>query len=194
MEIPAAILGDIASLPARSVVAISGYGGAGKSTAASAIGEILDIPLVGVDAFIIDRTRADYRLWECMDFARLEREVIVPFLDGQPVRYHVFDWETNTACGVRELPAAERLLVEGVGLFRPELLRHFSRKIWVHCSLEVAGARGKKRDREVYHNPQDEAWDGVWKRNDEECFRAFRPLAVADHILNNDYFSPEVLG
>ena len=185
MLLPEAILQDIASLPPRSVVVVSGFGGAGKSTVAAHLGQALGLPVVGVDEFIIDRTLSDYHRWELMDFARLEREVIVPFLLGRLVRYKVFDWKANTPRTERELPAADRLLIEGVGLFRPALLRHFALKIWVDCPLEEAIGRGKRRDRDVYHHPHDETWDGIWKRNDQECFDAFQPLATADRILPN---------
>lgn len=51
--------------------------------------------------------------------------------------------------------------------------------------LDVATARGKKRDREVHKNPQDEEWDGSWKRNDEEYFNAYKPKEMADLLISN---------
>ena len=64
-------------------------------------------------------------------------------------------------------------------------LKYFVYKIWVDCPIGEGIARGKKRDREVYHNPQDESWDGVWKKNDEEYVKNFRPKEYADIIINN---------
>jgi len=120
-----------------------------------------------------------------MDFPRLEREVLAPFHEGQSVRYGHFNWLKNMIGETRDLPATKRLIVEGVGLFRPTLLKYFSLMIWVDCPLEESIRRGKKRDREEYQNPQDEAWDGIWKRNDEECFQQFKPKQTAHFIVDN---------
>ena len=76
-------------------------------------------------------------------------------------------------------------MVEGVGLFRPVLTRYFSLMVWVECPLEEAIRRGKKRDREVYNQPPDEAWDGVWRRNDEEYARSCQPAKIADAVYDN---------
>ena len=51
--------------------------------------------------------------------------------------------------------------------------------------VEEAVARGKKRDREEYHNPTDECWDGVWKENDLEYYTTFKPKESANFVLKN---------
>ncbi|MBI2025370.1 hypothetical protein HYT04_01085 [Candidatus Kaiserbacteria bacterium] len=132
-----------------------------------------------------DRT-ADYSRWEGMDYARLKAEVIDPFLAStNPIRYGHFDWETNGINKTEEVAHHGVLIIEGVGLFRPELKARFGYKVLVDCSVSEATKRGKMREREEYHNPQDENWDGIWKRNDEEHFEAHSPKDTADLIFNN---------
>ena len=77
------------------------------------------------------------------------------------------------------------IIVEGVGLFRPELMKYFAYTIWIDVPIDVAIARGKKRDREEYDSPNDELWDGMWKKNDEEYVAAFKPQEVADFVYSN---------
>lgn len=120
-----------------------------------------------------------------MDFNRFEKEVCTPFRAGQnPIEYGLFDWNENRVTKREYVHHAGRLIVEGVGLFRPELLHYFAYKIWIDCPIELAIARGKKRDREEYHNPQDEKWDGIWKKNDLECYQAYTPEKIADEVIH----------
>jgi len=119
-------------------------------------------------------------------FCRLEKEVLQPFLqEKDPIRYGHFNWDENKITETKEIPHTGYLIIEGVGLFRSELLKYFAYKIWVDCPMGEGIARGKKRDREVYHNPQDENWDGVWKKNDKECLENFQPKESADIVINN---------
>ena len=185
MNIPEQLIQRIALLQSPAIIAVSGFGGAGKSSVASMLGGKIGAPVVGVDSFFKDRTISNYAHWEIVDFQRLEREVLQPFIERKSVRYGHFDWGKNAIGESRDVPVTDRLIIEGVGLFRPALLDYFSLMIWVDCPMPEAIQRGKKRDREECNNPQDEAWDGVWKRNDEECFHKFNPKNTAHFIIDN---------
>lgn len=165
MQIDQQLIEKLSTLKPPAIIAISGFGGAGKSTTAHKLATILHAPVVCVDQFGIDRIIEDYTHWKGMDFERLEKETLIPFSKGE---------NSGTI-----------IIIEGVGLFRPELLKYFSYKIWVDCPQDIAMARGKKRDREVNKNPQDEKWDGAWKRNDEEYFNTYKPKDLADFIISN---------
>ena len=121
-----------------------------------------------------------------MDFDRLEREVLIPFSTGMKrINYGGYHWGENKITETKSVEHGGLIIIEGVGLFRPELLKYFSYKIWVDCPQEIAIVRGKRRDREVHKNPQDEKWDGTWKRNDEEYFNTYKPKEIADLIISN---------
>ncbi|MAG12475.1 hypothetical protein CL630_01550 [bacterium] len=186
MNIPKLILEKISSLKTPVIIGVSGLGGVGKSTFATSLGEIIHAPIVGVDSFMKDRPTEDYSLWEIMDFPRLEKEVLKPMLANKTTfSYGHFDWEQNGIIGRREIKHQGLLIVEGVGLFRPELKKYLKLTIWVDCPVEEAINRGKKRDREEYQNPQDEYWDTIWKKNDQEYLEAYHPEKTADIIVNN---------
>jgi uridine kinase len=126
----------------------------------------------------------NYNLWEIMDFVRLKKEVLEPFLNKEEViKYGHFDPKINMISGTLEIKNTGHIIVEGVGLFRPELLKYFAYKIWIDCPIEIAIERGKKRDREEYGNPTDELWEGLWKNNDLECYKKFEPRKVADYVI-----------
>lgn len=186
MTTDAEVLEKIRSLAKPAIIAISGFGGSGKSTVAEEIGKKLSIPVIGIDSFTKARDLTDYSLWENVDFKRFEDQVLVPFTRGDSlITYGHFDWGTDGIHHQEEVKNDGYLIVEGVGLLRPELMKYFSYTIWVDCPLEEAIARGKKRDREVHLNPQDEKWDGIWKKNDLEYLETFTPNEKADLIINN---------
>jgi uridine kinase len=176
----------ILQLQNPAIVGVSGFGGAGKSTVATCISEQTGIPVVGVDSFMKSSTNTHYSNWDIVDFARIEREVFQPFLKGEnSIRYGHFDWDKNNITETKEVAHNGYIIVEGVGLFRPNLMQYFAYTIWVDCPTEEAIARGKKRDRDVHHNPQEESWDGVWKQNDEQYLQNFHPKEMVDIIISN---------
>lgn len=183
MQIPETVIQTLKELPAPTIVAISGFGGSGKSTAASILSELLHAPIICIDPFGEGRGIEDFSNWEGMDFKRFEQEVLIPFSEGiNPLSYHSWRHE-------EKVPHGGLLIVEGVGLFRPELLKYFSYKIWVDAPQDIALERGKKRDADRRNNQPDDAWDskwdGPWKRNDTEYFETHKPKEQADLIIEN---------
>ncbi|MGB1248735.1 MAG: uridine kinase family protein [Chitinophagales bacterium] len=174
---------EIKALASPTIVAISGYGGSGKSTLAKHLAKELNTNIVCIDSFAKDSQLKSYNYWNVMDFQRMEREVILPFLaKKETITYGDFNWENNQIDKHVTINNTQLLIIEGVGLFRPELIDYFSYKIWVDTSLEKSIAQGKKRDKEQYNKSLDEYWDGVWRKNDIECFEKYQPLAIADCI------------
>jgi len=180
------IIETIQKLTVPYIVGISGFGGSGKSTFANRLASEIQAQIIGVDDFFTTMERLHYKHWEIYDYERLENEVIKPFLSGNTwLSYRAFDWEKNELTGWKATPVDEVLIIEGVGIFRPELMNYFSYTIWIECPIEIAIARGKKRDREQYGVAQDERWDGIWRDNDMQCYREFDPLENADYVVKS---------
>lgn len=185
-KIPEQLVETLKKLPQPVLIGVSGFGGSGKSSTAKEIGRELDAPVVGVDSFQKKGAfNTDFSLWKIMDFMRLKNEVIEAFLNGKEIRFTHFDAEKEVISNEVSIENKGILIIEGVGLFRPELVKYFSYKIWIDVPMDEAIARGKKRDREEYGNPTDECWDGVWKKNDLEYYSQFKPRENADFILTN---------
>ncbi len=175
------LLRSVSGLPVRSLIGISGFGGSGKSTLAARLSAEIDSPILSVDSFFKNNSGLSFSCWEAIDYERLLHEVLVPYKNGGgTVSYHHFDWESNSSSTVRSIGTGVRLIIEGVGLFRPGLLEYFDYTVWIDCSLEVAIKRGKARDRNEYGVDNDLLWDGVWRRNDQEYFERYEPDKKAD--------------
>ncbi len=181
------IIEKINSLPEPVLIGISDFGGSGKSTFALVLGKKLGAPVVGIDSFSKSNIHESYEFWDVMDFKRLEKEVLKPFVSGsQNIKYGNFDWGANKLGEEISLDNNGIIIIEGVGLFRPALIKYFSCTIWIDCPIQEAIARGKRRDREEYNNPQDEYWDGIWKKNDIQCFENFSPKANVDFVIKHE--------
>ena len=186
MEIGTNVLEALKDLQKPIIIGVSGFGGSGKSSFSKELGNKLHIPVVGIDSFQKTNKHAEYSLWEIMDFTRLEQEVIIPFIkEERVIKYGHFNSPTNSIYKTVEFENNGLLIIEGVGLFRPELLKYFTYKIWVDLPVDEAIRRGKKRDREEHGDPKDEFWDSIWKENDQQYVETYKPKENADLVVSN---------
>ena len=165
------------------IVAISGFGGAGKSTLAAALAkEFEPAAVVSADDFILGQLGERCPDWRSIDRRRLVRTVLDPARRGSPIRYQQYDWANDRLGEERKVPSAPLLLVEGVGIMHPDLLPYFDLTVWIDCPLEIAAERGRLRARENHGVDQDALWRDVWVPNDRDYFDQFRPDLLADVI------------
>jgi uridine kinase len=174
---------------ARIVIALSGFGGSGKSTIAKALLETLgDGEIIHLDDFIHDQLSQRSDSWEGFEWDRLVEEVLRPIAEGADVvEYGVYHWPSNKIVEKRKVALPKYIILEGVGLIRDNLKKYFDVTIWIDVPLVVATERGKRRDVEEYKVPHHaELWDTIWTPNDADYFRKFVPNEKADFLLKNE--------
>jgi uridine kinase len=186
MDAPDAVASKVAALRIRRphlVVGISGYAGSGKSTLARDLVSRIDgAARIRGDDFL-DPTRSHHRSpdWDGVDRARLLRQVIAPFRAGQAASFQRFDWSNRSLADPEPIPDASVLVVDGIGLFHPDLNGAFDLAIWVETEPAIAARRGAERDRELGRK-HDALWTDVWVPNDHEFDHTFNPRQFADAI------------
>ena len=87
-----------------------------------------------------------------------------------------------------EILANKYIIIEGsLWLIQDKFKSNFNKTVWINVPQEIANARGKKRDNEVYGVDHDELWDQVWGPRETESFNKLHPDKNADIPLDNLY-------
>lgn len=169
---------------ARVVVGVSGFAGAGKSTLARLLVSKVrgSIRLRGDD--FLDPTRSHKRSadWDGVERTRLRLEALEPFRHGERMSIRCFDWTARKLGAPELLPDASILIVDGIGLFHPELNDLFDLTVWVDADITTAAAQGKARDLDLGRD-HSTLWDEVWVPNELDFFKRFKPRDQADLVL-----------
>jgi uridine kinase len=174
---------------ARPIVAVSGFGGAGKSTLAVALRDRIDGAVVaGSDEFHTNFALGRSADWACVDRARMIEQLLDPFRLRGEIRYQRYDWHTNEPGEWRTTSGGARcLIVEGVGILHPDLLPFFDLTVWVDVPPADAMARAVQRNLLQGAGPEDaELWRTVWAPNDRDFFAKHRPRERADLVYVNE--------
>jgi uridine kinase len=166
------------------IVAISGFGGAGKTTLTKRLAEALNADsnssataeIVRMDAFFVEEWDVRGDDWPCYDRDRLIEQVLRPARAGETITYQGFDWQHAVSGRWETVSPCQFLLVEGVSALHPPLLPYYDLTVWVDCPLEEATERGVRRDRDefgiadaAYH------WNERWMPNEQDYFAKYRP-------------------
>lgn len=164
------------------LIALTGFGGAGKSTLAAVLADALaDAAVVSLDDFWAptrDRPGAD---WDAFDRDRLAREVLVPARAGQTIRYRPPVWPSGEPGPWRTIAPGAYLIVEGVSALHPSLRSYYDLSIWLDCPLPVATARGIARDRDAGLD-NEATWRNLWEPNERAYFARHRPDQAATFL------------
>ncbi len=165
------------------LIAIEGFGGAGKSTIANKLAEILGSAFViSIDDFIV-KEKLTESSWDkgSFDRARLEQQVLIPITNGRPASYQKLLWQTNQLSNPVPVPDVDFLIIEGISTYHPDIKNYYDYKIWVETPIDLANERGHARDGSS-ENAQH--WE-LWSQNDLNYQQKHHPELVADFVVEN---------
>jgi uridine kinase len=160
-----------------SVVALDGYGGAGKSTLADHLGEVLRAEGLRVDLVHTDDfASADNPLnW----WPRLIDQVLRPLRDGVAARYQRYDWDLGRLAEWHSIEPGGLILLEGVSASRNAFRRYLSLTVWIDTPADERLRRGLERDGEQAHDQWDE-----WMAGEVAWGNAEKPWNRADIVIS----------
>ena len=165
------------------LIAIEGFGGSGKSTIASRLAESLGSAFViGIDDFIV-KEKLTEPSWDtgAFDRTRLERQVLTPIANRQPVSYQKLIWQTNQLSEQMTVPNVDYLIIEGISSYHPDIEKYYDYKIWIDTPIDIANKRGHARDGS---NENAQHWE-LWSQNDLRYQQKHHPEVVADFVIKN---------
>ena len=168
-----------------TVIGISGFGGSGKSTLAAALADVLTAPVVSTDEFATEAVMQPSEDWNGIDRARLVRQILRPLREGErQIAYDSSgDWTASSTTSKTLELDGNRFIVEGVGLFHPDVLPFFSLTVWIDLDPRESGRRGVARDARAGHDDRS-IWHDVWGPNDLRFAEKFDPKAHADIVID----------
>jgi hypothetical protein len=121
------------------LVAVDGYGGAGKSTFAARLAAALDgAAVVHTDDFATGEPGVEW-------WPRLQQEVIVPLSAGATARYRRWDWEAKRLAEWHTVEPMPAVVIEGVSSARRAAAGQLAYAIWVDAPGELRLERGEAR-------------------------------------------------
>ncbi len=148
-------------LGAVRLVAIDGFGGAGKSVFAGRLsGALGGAPVVHTDAFATWDDQFDW-------WSRLERELLAPLADGRAARFRATDWSTGRDGPIVEVAPEPVVILEGVSSGRRAVSDRLTDLIWIEADPDVRLGRGIERDGEA----KRDQWR-VWMAEEDKHFAA----------------------
>ena len=165
------------------VVGVSGYGGSGKSTLTrQLVARLPGAVRIRGDDFL-DPTRSHKRSsdWDGVERLRLVSEVLTPVREGRTSMFRPYDWSRGELGVAEQLPYAEVLIVDLIGLFHPDALPSIDLAIWCDLDLETSAQRGIDRDAGM-GRIHDRLWRDVWLPNERDFEDQFAPRTRADVV------------
>lgn len=130
------------------------------------------------------------------------KEVLLEPLSSGSLRYKtaVFDWETNSEVieSEQEAKSDSILVMEGIFLFRPELVNYWDMKIFIDVDFKITMQRGIERSIKNGSSTSREDLEVKYKSRyipgQQMYFDEANPKQIADIVIdNNDYENPFIV-
>lgn len=162
----------------RGLVGMDGMCGSGKTTLASRLGQILEIPVFHMDDYYLpfSQREADWKniCAGNMDLCRLEREVLLPLSRGQAVRTFRYNCrQDKMAKDNRE--AASFAIVEGTYSLHPRIRSFFDLTFFLSVADRLQKSRLEAREGTNYQNFLE-----LWIPMEKHYFQELDPKKNAD--------------
>lgn len=175
---------QLASTRPSVLIAIDGFGGAGKSTLASALATETGAAVIQTDDFyrVMDegqRAELDpeegYRQY--IHWERLRDQVLEPLRSDSPAIYRRYEWTSGKLGDWRQVDPRGTIIIEGVYTCRPELLSFYDVTIFLRASRELCLSRLRNRG----ENP--EIWIQRWAAAEDWYLENELILEMFDFIM-----------
>ncbi len=158
------------------LLAIDGYGGSGKSTLAKEIqSEFPGSEIITLDDFATSTNNG-------ADRKRFLEQVLIPLSNSKEANYQKFDWSEQKLTDWKVVKPEGLIIIEGVSMLGEDFNPYYDFRIWIDCPHEIASKRGMNRDKNEYKVDNDEKWEQIWIKEEQEYAKT-EPWKRADLIV-----------
>jgi uridine kinase len=127
------------------LVCVDGPAGSGKTTLAEAVAAECRRRGLSVSLVHLDDVLVGWRGLEELG-PRVHRGIVRPLAAGASGRYRRYDWLAGALAEEQQVPAADLVLLEGVGAGHPGYADRVAALVWVEAPEAVRLRRGLERD------------------------------------------------
>lgn len=176
MQLTDALL-ELCSAQTPSIIAIDGPAGAGKTTLANNLGLALSTSL-RVNVIHMDDL---YNGWDralSEDLTLTLSAICRNHLAANPLKFSKFNWAANEFDEPISVPAADLLILEGVGSGQSAIRENLISLLWIDIDYNQGLARVLERDGQSLENQMQK-----WLVQQEQHFRVEGTQNAADFIL-----------
>jgi hypothetical protein len=172
----AELAAKLRSLPPRCgdvrLIAVDGYGAAGKSTFAGRLAAALDgAPVLHTD---------DFASWEdLVDWWPNVARVLEALAAGRSARFRAYDWALRKPGRLTSIAPSENVVLEGVSSGRTEFEPWLSAVVWIETPQVSRLSRGVARDGESMRDQ----WL-AWMNAEDEFFARDRVADRTDFLVD----------
>lgn len=153
------------------IIAIDGFGGAGKSTLAKELQtELESATIVAVDDFYLFGVKSDADKSN-FDRARLTEQVLKPLRQGGQASYQKSVSIDIPLSEYFDVPQVDYVILEGVSSLHPDIAQYVDYKIWLDISADDAKKRMMNRDKAQGQDHGEEFWS-----HHTDSYQAYKDL------------------
>lgn len=165
------------------LVAVDGFGGAGKSTFAAAFAAAAGsggagVAVVHLDDLVLGGEGG-------VDVERVHAHVLTPLLADRTARFQRYDWERRRLAEWITVAPAGVVVIEGVSALRREFGDPWDLRVWIETARERCLQRGLERDGEG----SAALWE-AWMAEEDAYVAAQDPRSRADLVVAGDGDAP----
>ncbi len=172
----------------KSIIAIDGTAGSGKTTLANKIKNHFEqTEICHLDQFYKTFNERNDRIghfnvWN-YDYERLIKQVIEPWINKKSSKYSTYNYFVDDIDGFNILKPSKYLIIEGVTSLHPILRPYINYSIWLDADENVRLERGIQRDGERFRD----LWINEWLPSETVYIKRFKPNKHADlkFYINN---------
>ena len=153
---------ELLKTQSRVILAMDGMAAAGKTTAAEVLAARWNAPVVHMDDFFLPPSlRTPERLAEPggnVHYERFKSEVLPSLKAGQPFSYRVFDCSVMDYGGIRTIPAAPVVVMEGSYAMHPAFEKYWDISVFFSVDPEEQETRIRRRNGDGAWNTFRNRW------------------------------------
>jgi uridine kinase len=176
MQLTAALL-DLCKEQSKSVISIDGPAGAGKTTLAQNLALALSLEMK-VQVIHMDDL---YDGWDNalgLQLTETLRHIVATHQGGKEVSFSRFDWATSSFNDAQTIPAADLIILEGVGSGQSAIRDDLAALLWIDIDHAEGLKRVISRDGESIESQMNK-----WLSQQEQHFAHEGTQNAADFVL-----------